>query len=74
MASPPGKRTNQQAMSMQNAEELLTDIMEDLDFILEDWKNEKHQGYENPLATISQGTSALSRDDSAWFKEVLGKH
>lgn len=58
---------------MQNAAVLLDDIMEDLDVILHNWKNQNPQSNGNQLAALSQETGDLLRDDSAWLKEVLGK-
>ena len=66
------KRSNPQ-VNLMNAETLLAGIMQDLDTILEQWKDESPQDNGNGLPNLSREDRATLKEDAAWLRDAIGK-
>ena len=65
------KRSDEQ-VNLGNVEVLLSGIMEDLDTILDEWKDEPSRFHGNRLSSASQGTRGALKYDTDWLRDALG--
>ena len=63
----------QRPVNLQNAEVLLTDIMDDVDVLLHDWEDQKAQSNEDHFIAAAPEAVGLLRADSALLKKILSK-
>ena len=59
-------------VNFSNVEVLLSGIMEDLDTILDEWKDEPPRAWSNRLSSVSSGTHENLKHDAEWLREALG--
>ena len=59
-------------INLSNVEVLLDGIMEDLDTILDEWKDDPPRSRSNHLSSVSSGTHDALKNDAEWLREALG--
>ena len=69
---PYDNKRSDPPINMMNAEILLNGIMEDLDTILDEWKDESPQSHR--LLRPSPEVHAALKQDAAWLRAALGKN
>ena len=60
-------------INLENVESLLSEILEDLDVILDEWKSKPQRISENSLTGLPLETYNAMNQDSSWLKEALSK-
>ena len=71
MSSEILKRSNDAPINLSNVEVLLSGIMDDLDTILDEWKDEPSRMRGNSLSSVSSGTHENLKHDAEWLREAL---
>lgn len=71
MSSEFPKRSDD-PINLSNVEVLLSGIMEDLDTILDEWKDDPPRSPSNRLPSVSSGTHRALNNDAEWLREALG--
>ena len=71
MISELPKRSDEQ-VNLSNVEVLLSGIMEDLDTILDEWKDEPSRSHGNRLSGVSPGAREALKYDTDWLRDALG--
>lgn len=70
MSSEFPKRSDE-TVNLRNVDVLLSGIMEDLDTILDEWKDDPPRVRGNRLSRVSSGTHQALKNDAEWLRETL---